>query len=90
MALNSRQKRRLRLAKAQKKRCYYCGCRMTFRISHNGALPPTAATFEHIIPVSQGGSSHSDNLVIACFSCNNARGDRDARDMMLTQMGLLK
>ncbi len=31
------------------------------------------ATLEHILPLSEGGSSHQDNLAISHDRCNNAR-----------------
>lgn len=34
-----------------------------------------SATFDHIIPKSQGGTYHLSNGMIACKQCNNARGD---------------
>jgi 5-methylcytosine-specific restriction endonuclease McrA len=37
-----------------------------------------SATFEHMIPQSQGGSNERWNLVIACYRCNSMRADKDA------------
>lgn len=34
---------------------------------------PTSATLEHIRPLSEGGSSHLDNLAISHDRCNNQR-----------------
>jgi 5-methylcytosine-specific restriction endonuclease McrA len=34
-------------------------------------------TFEHIVPLSDGGEDAPTNLAIACFSCNNRRGNGD-------------
>ncbi|MEN9438374.1 MAG: hypothetical protein RIR09_3029 [Pseudomonadota bacterium] len=34
---------------------------------------PGSATLEHIRPLSEGGSSHLDNLAISHDSCNNQR-----------------
>ncbi len=33
-------------------------------------------TLDHIIPRSRGGANAWENLVAACFACNNAKGDR--------------
>lgn len=33
------------------------------------------ATFDHVIPKSQGGTSHISNLKLAHASCNNSRGN---------------
>jgi len=45
-------------------KCVYCG---------RGDLP---FTIDHIIPKSKGGSDSWDNLVTACLTCNNKKGDR--------------
>lgn len=37
------------------------------------------ATLEHIQPLSEGGSSHQDNLAISHDRCNNARHAKAAR-----------
>ena len=34
---------------------------------------PAAATLEHILPLSDGGNSHADNLAISHEICNNQR-----------------
>ncbi len=34
---------------------------------------PAAATLEHILPLSEGGNSHADNLAISHELCNNQR-----------------
>ena len=34
---------------------------------------PAAATLEHIKPLSEGGSSHLENLAISHDACNNQR-----------------
>ncbi len=54
-------------------KCSYCG---------RGDLP---LTIDHIIPKSKGGSDSWENLVCACTSCNNKKGDRtpEEADMML-------
>jgi 5-methylcytosine-specific restriction endonuclease McrA len=43
--------------------CWLCG-------QH---VPPADATLEHIKPLSEGGSSHLDNLAISHGACNNGR-----------------
>lgn len=39
-------------------------------------------TIDHIIPESKGGSSKWDNVITACFSCNNIKDDK-----MLSELG---
>lgn len=60
-----------RLAEAQNWRCCYCGVRMMGEGPHD----PAAATFEHIVPRSRGGTNLRANLVVACRACNLARGN---------------
>lgn len=49
-------------------RCGYCG---------RGDLP---LTVDHIIPKAKGGADSWENLVCACTSCNNKKGDRTPAD----------
>jgi 5-methylcytosine-specific restriction endonuclease McrA len=46
--------------------CWMCG-------EH---VPPSEATLEHIQPLSEGGSSHVENLAISHDRCNNQRHAR--------------
>lgn len=46
------------------RRCAYCG---------RNDIP---LTVDHIIPKAKGGTDSWDNLVCACFVCNNKKGDR--------------
>ena len=41
--------------------CAYCG--------------EYGTTIDHVLPKSRGGSSNWDNLVTACFKCNNVKDD---------------
>jgi len=45
------------------KACVFCGS------THN-------LTTDHLIPVNRGGDDSADNLVLACQTCNSARGDK--------------
>ncbi|KAK3283381.1 hypothetical protein CYMTET_8921 [Cymbomonas tetramitiformis] len=45
-------------------KCFYCGKVST----------PDGVTLDHIVPLSQGGSSHRNNLVTACLACNQSKG----------------
>lgn len=48
-------------------RCAYCG--------------HAAATVDHVLPRSRGGSDTWENLVACCFRCNNAKSDRTPAEM---------
>jgi 5-methylcytosine-specific restriction endonuclease McrA len=46
--------------------CQYC--------SH--AFPTQELTFDHVVPVSQGGRKDWENIVTCCVSCNRRKGGR--------------
>lgn len=46
-------------------RCHYCGCGLTMQ----------TMTIDHVIPKSKVGSSAITNLVAACLTCNQEKGD---------------
>ena len=50
------------------RRCAYC------------QQPSTKLQVEHLIPKSRGGSDRISNLVLACETCNSAKGDRTAEE----------
>lgn len=49
-----------------KGRCQYCGER----------VPSNDFEFEHVIPKCQGGRTRWENIVVACTSCNQQKGNR--------------
>lgn len=57
--------------------CQYCG-RLVKDINseEGGPLPSYAATVDHVVPRSRGGLETPDNMVTACFRCNNLLEDR--------------
>jgi 5-methylcytosine-specific restriction endonuclease McrA len=46
--------------------CQYCG----------SAHRTEELTFDHVIPVSRGGTKNWDNIVTACIDCNRKKGGR--------------
>lgn len=52
--------------------CYYCGVPMSLLLG----LPITA-TLDHVVPRSHGGGA-GDNLVGACYDCNQGKGSMSA------------
>lgn len=54
---------RREVLRRDKHSCQYCGS--------NKQL-----TLDHVIPISKGGKHSWDNVVAACESCNNRKGDR--------------
>jgi hypothetical protein len=57
-------------------RCAWCGSDLT-------GAKPAQVTLDHLIPREDGGSHDPGNLVMACLSCNSARGARDVRESAL-------
>jgi hypothetical protein len=46
--------------------CQYC----------HDTLTPKQCTIDHVVPVSKGGKTTWHNVVTACYSCNNSKGNR--------------
>lgn len=46
--------------------CQYCG----------QVFPTNELTFDHVVPVAQGGSKDWENIVTCCLSCNRQKGGR--------------
>jgi len=46
--------------------CQYCG----------QAEPTSELTFDHVLPVAQGGRKDWENIVTCCISCNRKKGGR--------------
>lgn len=57
------------------KRAFYSNCKAVPCAVCGKALPPEAATLEHIDPRSKGGSYDGFNLTITCKRCNAERGN---------------
>ncbi len=67
MGMTSKQKnsRKAQLLREYGSCCCWCG-----RLFTREQL-----TIEHLIPQSLGGSDSRENLMLACFKCNNSRSD---------------
>jgi 5-methylcytosine-specific restriction endonuclease McrA len=46
--------------------CQYCGSQ----------LPTSELTFDHVVPVAQGGRKDWENIVTSCINCNRRKGGR--------------
>ena len=62
-------KRRLASQLNSFNRCPYCAAKLSFDQSH----------LDHIHPVSKGGLSEDDNLVLICAPCNTSKGAKTLR-----------
>ncbi|MEW6432205.1 MAG: HNH endonuclease [Myxococcota bacterium] len=54
--------------------CQYCGQK----------LARSEATYDHVVPRSQGGGTHWENIVIACVPCNQAKGGKTPAQARMT------
>jgi len=51
--------------------CFYCGIEIPTKHQH---------TYDHIIPLSEGGANHISNLVDCCFKCNQLKANKSVDD----------
>lgn len=65
MSPTSRRSKRHQLLQMYGNRCCWCSKQMT----------NSERTIEHLVPKSLGGSNSLSNLRLACFTCNNSRGN---------------
>lgn len=73
--MNGRFLRREALYYMQKSRCFYCNHKMALYIPRRDEKPSDfMCTEDHLVPQSMGGSDERENVVAACFLCNNIRG----------------
>ncbi|QWT22504.1 HNH endonuclease [Bacillus sp. NP157] len=68
--------RTLALMQAQGARCEYCGVAVTL----DGPWGAQRAVVDYLVPECHGGSPLPGNVVLACASCQKAKGDRDWLD----------
>ncbi|HYE93485.1 MAG TPA: HNH endonuclease [Terriglobales bacterium] len=66
--MQEHRRRKVKIYRRDAGACRYCGVVLDF----------AAATLDHIVPVSRGGTNAEANLVLACAPCNNAKADNSA------------
>ncbi len=66
-----RRRVRRKLMKRQQRKCCYCSQWMR----DYGPATDNRATIEHVRPLSLGGTDEIGNLKLACWTCNNQRGN---------------
>lgn len=74
---NYERVRRTQAARSQDWRCWHCGQPMSRKVGNH--KNPMGVTTEHLVPKSRGGTSDRDNIVAACWRCNQKRGDNPIR-----------
>ena len=57
--------------------CQYCG----------EQYPATELTFDHVMPVAQGGRKDWENIVTCCVSCNRRKGGRTPAEAGMRLIG---
>lgn len=68
----SNPKRRMKeLFKKYNGKCFYC----EQRVSTSSQCLRPLGTIDHYIPLSRGGTHSKENLVLACFPCNQDKGN---------------
>ncbi|PSB32803.1 HNH endonuclease [Stenomitos frigidus] len=65
MNSKQRQSKKAQLGCEFGSECFWCRCK----------LPLEELTLDHVKPKSRGGSDSLENLRLACFPCNNSRGN---------------
>lgn len=66
--------------------CFYCAIPLIRTKSHSSRFIEMAiqdgfgiATIDHCKPLSKGGSNKPENMVLCCYTCNERKGDSDAK-----------
>lgn len=68
---------RKEMFEAQSGLCHWCKRTMLLYLPNGGKVPTNDyATFEHLHPARAGGKWTRQNIVLACWECNKARGDK--------------
>lgn len=100
VSITSSQRRSLALkygcspGNTEKANCYYCGIE-GFIIWHKNEKGPSSwvqfrsLEIDHLVPESKGGSGDSDNLVLACRTCNRSKHDKYFMDYINKIRGVL-
>lgn len=83
-AMNADPEFARRVKERDENRCRYCGLLVNWRDRKSG----NGGTYDHVIPIVQGGDEDFDNLVVCCRSCNFKKGARtpEQAGMILRQI----
>jgi 5-methylcytosine-specific restriction endonuclease McrA len=75
-AFERRERLRAQLFSKQGGLCHLCGKPMKLERNRGKGVGRWFATFDHVVPASEGGTSYYKNLKLAHRICNNARNSR--------------
>lgn len=70
--------RRETLRKYQQNQCCWCGRPMQYEKPEKWDYE----TFEHLVPLSKGGTNEMSNLALAHRKCNSERGSEDREPLL--------
>ncbi len=71
-----KQQRLQALMERDGRRCQHCGRGVrVVKLKSGQRQPKDQATEDHIKPKCDGGTDDMSNLLLACFDCNNTRGN---------------
>ena len=71
-SMTATQRRLLALMEQYGPLCHWCRKLTQLDVERDH---PDRATVEHLVPKAKGGSNKIGNLRVACYACNQARGD---------------
>lgn len=64
-------------------RCVYCGKPVVLASVGKRINQPHHATRDHFVPKAKGGTRMVNNTVLACYKCNNEKGDSTPEEYAL-------
>lgn len=66
-----------RIAKWQQYRCYFCFKKLEVeKLIQQGARIDSVAHWDHLTPISRGGSEYPSNMALTCIKCNLKKGSK--------------
>lgn len=67
--------------------CHWCGCETVEYRPVDGRQKPDQRTLDHLVARSAGGRDTVQNAVIACYACNQRRGQVEQFTIEWKRMG---
>lgn len=53
--------------------CAYCGVKLDLFLNNKNIIIPNHLTIDHIQPLTKNGVHRIDNIICACYKCNNMK-----------------
>lgn len=83
------QSKRLRLYIRDNYTCQYCSTKVIICPDSSKIFPKNAATLDHIIPRSKGGTDEDYNLITCCNKCNTILKNKGIKKDKITHSALI-